>query len=201
LQRSAPWLDQGLNLLAGDEFAWNTEHFRGLAPALLPLTGARPRLREAQCHGRTKMGQQKSSLLAGGGGMTRILVVDDDPDYIEVTSTILKAHGYQVLRAANGKRGLEVMRNEKPDLVLLDVMMSYVLDGLDVAEQMSQDEDLKHIPVLMISTLPSTRFAEMFPTDRYAALNGWLTKPIAPDELLKQVARLLDQTGRPEGSA
>jgi len=123
--------------------------------------------------------------------MARILVVDDDPDYVEVTSTVLKAHGHQVLRAASGKQGLEVLRKEKPDLVLLDVMMSYVLDGLDVTEQMSQDEDLKHIPVLMISSLPSTRYAEMFPTDRYVAIDGWLSKPVAPDELLQQVTRLL----------
>ncbi len=123
--------------------------------------------------------------------MARILIVDDDPDFVEVTSTVLKSHGHQILTAANGKQGLAVMRKEKPDLVLLDVMMSYVLDGLDVTDQMSRDPDLKLIPVLMISSLPSTRYAGMFPTDESVAIDGWLSKPVAPDELLSQVSRLL----------
>ncbi len=123
--------------------------------------------------------------------MAKILVVDDDPDFVEVTGTVLKAHGHQIITAPNGKQGLAAMRREKPDLVLLDVMMSYVLDGLDVTEQMSKDPDLKTIPVLMISSLPNTRYAEMFPTDTYVAIDGWLSKPVAPDELLSQVNRLL----------
>jgi CheY-like chemotaxis protein len=123
--------------------------------------------------------------------MAKILVVDDDPDFVEVTSAVLKSRGHQILTAANGKQGLAAMRKENPDLVVLDVMMSYVLDGLDVTEQMSQDPDLKMIPVLMISSLPSTRYAGMFPTDRSVAIDGWLSKPVAPEELLQQVDRLL----------
>jgi CheY-like chemotaxis protein len=123
--------------------------------------------------------------------MAKILVVDDDPDFVDVTSSVLKAHGHQIVTASSGQQALFVMRKEKPELVLLDVMMSYVLDGLDVTEQMSQDADLKTIPVLMISSLPSTRYAGMFPTDEFVAIDGWLSKPVAPDELLKQVDRLL----------
>ena len=75
--------------------------------------------------------------------MAKILIVDDDPDFVDITSSVLKAKGHHIITAANGQQGLAVMRKEKPELVLLDVMMSYVLDGLDVTEQMSQDPDLK----------------------------------------------------------
>lgn len=123
--------------------------------------------------------------------MAHVLVVDDDPDFVEVTSTILKAKGHDVAVATNGKQALATMEKDKPDLVVLDVMMSYVLDGLDVTEAMSEDPDLKLIPILMVSSLPSTRYAEMFPTDRYVAIDAWLSKPVSPVELMEQVDRLI----------
>lgn len=123
--------------------------------------------------------------------MAKILVVDDDPDFVEVTSTILKSEGHEVAVANSGKQALASMETAKPDLVVLDVMMSYVLDGLDVTEAMSQDQDLKLIPILMVSSLPSTRYAEMFPTDRYVPIDDWLSKPVAPAELVGHVDKLL----------
>jgi CheY-like chemotaxis protein len=63
--------------------------------------------------------------------MAKILVVDDDPDFVLVCRMILEAEGYQVLEAANGSQALESMRQEKPDLVFLDVMMSTTLEEGD----------------------------------------------------------------------
>ena len=125
--------------------------------------------------------------------MPAILVVDDDPDFVEVVRTILKKNDYEISTAANGKQALEQMRKQKPDLVLLDVMMSYVLDGLDVTEAMSQDPDLKHIPIIMISSLPSTRYADMFPTDRYVAIDDWISKPVKAEDLLSRVEKALSR--------
>ena len=124
--------------------------------------------------------------------MAKILVVDDDPDFVEVTRTILESKNYQVSTAANGKQALAMLKKEKPDLVVLDVMMSYVLDGLDVTEAMSQDPEMKDVPIIMVSSLPSTRYADMFPTDRYVPIDDWLSKPVKPEELLKRVARLVE---------
>jgi len=123
--------------------------------------------------------------------MANVLVVDDDPDFVEIVRTILTAKDHQVSTAANGKQALAAMHKQKPDLVLLDVMMSYVLDGLDVTETMSSDPDLKQIPIIMISSLPSTRYADMFPTDRYVAIDDWISKPVKPADLLQRVDRLL----------
>lgn len=124
--------------------------------------------------------------------MTTILVVDDDPDFVEIVRTILK-EDYSVTTAASGKQALSQMRKEKPDLVLLDVMMSYVLDGLDVTEEMSQDQDLKNIPIIMISSLTSTRYADRFPTDKYVAIDDWISKPIKAEDLLARISKALDR--------
>ena len=94
-----------------------------------------------------------------------ILVVDDDPDFVEVTRHTASAQGYEVARASNGKEALALMRRQPPDLVLLDIMMSYRLDGLDVAAAMRRDPALAGVPILMISLLPSLRFADIAASD------------------------------------
>ncbi|MBC7252071.1 MAG: response regulator [Anaerolineae bacterium] len=125
--------------------------------------------------------------------MAKIMVVDDDPDFVEIMRTILMAHGYQVVTAANGEQALAQMCEDKPDLVLLDVMMSYVLDGLDVSQDMANDPELKRIPIIMVSSLTSTQHAEMFPTDMYIPVDHWITKPVQAEELLTKIADLLKQ--------
>jgi CheY-like chemotaxis protein len=127
--------------------------------------------------------------------MPKILVVDDDPDFVDITCTILKsADEYEVLTAANGRQALSVMRRDKPDLVLLDVMMSYILDGLDVSQEMRKDPELKDVPIIMISSLTTARHTNRFPTDEYVPIDAWISKPIEPAVLLNTVARAL---GRP----
>jgi CheY-like chemotaxis protein len=122
-----------------------------------------------------------------------ILVVDDDPDFVEYTRIVLESQGYHVKTAATADSALRMMHEDKPDLVLLDVMMSYVLDGLNVTRQMRDDPDLKMIPVIMISAIVSREEAGVFPTDEYLSVDAFMTKPVDPADLLKQVARLLGE--------
>lgn len=119
--------------------------------------------------------------------MKRILVVDDDRDFIKIARIILESNNYEVLTASNGDRGLEVMRREKPDLVLLDIMMSYILDGLDVRREMAKDESLRNIPVIMATSLTGTHARSTLPSDEYVPDSDWLHKPIDPDKLLQLV--------------
>jgi CheY-like chemotaxis protein len=86
-----------------------------------------------------------------------------------------------------------MMRRDKPDVVLLDVMMSYVLDGLHVTRQMHDDPQLKDVPVIMISAIFSRDEAGLFPTDEYLPVDAFMTKPVDPADLLKQVDRLIRQ--------
>jgi CheY-like chemotaxis protein len=122
--------------------------------------------------------------------MTEVLIVDDDPDFVEITSMILKQHGYTVSAAASGDEALEKMRAERPDVLLLDVMMSTVLDGVNVSFAMSEDPDLKSIPIVMISSIPDSPNADQFPTDEYVPISAWITKPVNPDKLVSTVQRL-----------
>jgi CheY-like chemotaxis protein len=124
--------------------------------------------------------------------MARILVVDDDPDFVAATTMALTANGYEVVTAANGDKALTAMREKKPDLVLLDIMMSTILDGLDVSEEMQEDPELKDIPVIMVSSISDTEHAAVFPTEGYVHMDAWITKPYQPDDLLKKIERFLD---------
>jgi CheY-like chemotaxis protein len=123
--------------------------------------------------------------------MAKILVVDDDPDFVEITRTILEAKGYKVSSAANGNQALKAMRKELPDLVLLDVMMSTLLDGLNLSHLMSEDSELRQVPIVMISSITDSPSAGMFPTDEYIPIDAWITKPVQPDDLLTKVAQFL----------
>jgi CheY-like chemotaxis protein len=123
--------------------------------------------------------------------MAKVLVVDDDPDFVEITRTVLLANGYEVSTASNGDLALRMMREDPPDLVLLDVMMSTVLDGVNVSHAMSEDPALKRIPVVMVSSITSSPHAGMFPTDEYLPIDAWLSKPVQPNELLAKVAQFV----------
>lgn len=123
--------------------------------------------------------------------MAKILVVDDDRDFIKITRMILQSQKYEVITAANGEEGLELMRREKPDLVILDVMMSYILEGLDTRRQMAADPNLKNIPVIMSTSLTGERVQKNLPSDEYVPDSAWLHKPIDPDKLLEQVKKAL----------
>ncbi len=125
--------------------------------------------------------------------MAKILIADDDPDFVEIVRTILSAEGYEFTSAINGEQALQVMKREKPDLVLLDIMMSYVLDGLDVCRKISEDPELKDTPVLIVTSLTAMPESGLFPTNEGTAIDGWVTKPVNPDDLKKRVAKLLAQ--------
>jgi CheY-like chemotaxis protein len=119
--------------------------------------------------------------------MAKILVVDDDPDFVKVTRRVLEKAGHKVTSAANGSKALQTMRQDRPDVVLLDIMMSYILDGLDVSREMAADPELKDIPVIMVTSLTGTRGSGVFPTDEYVPADEWLSKPVDPQTLLDRV--------------
>ena len=125
--------------------------------------------------------------------MAKILVVDDDPGFVSMFRTVLRSKQYDVLTAANGQQALNLMRKDKPDLVLLDIMMSYILDGLDVSREMARDPALKDIPVIMVTSLTSARSQMPLPSDEYIPVEDWVDKPIAPEQLLAKIETLLNR--------
>jgi len=125
------------------------------------------------------------------GVAPKILVVDDDPDFVDLTDMILKKEGYEVFSAANGHQALQAMKSERPDLVLLDVMMATPLEGVSVARKMSGDPTLKDVPIIMISSIDSSQHADLLPDDMHIPTDAWISKPVDPDDLLRTIRRFL----------
>ena len=122
----------------------------------------------------------------------KILLVDDDVDFIESTRTVLESKPYEVIVAYEGDEGLRKAREEKPDLILLDVIMP-VKDGFTAAEQLKQDPELGKIPTLMLTSYAARRSETTIPVSRGFSLevDDYLEKPIRPEELLSTVEKYL----------
>jgi len=123
--------------------------------------------------------------------MPKILVVDDDPDFVSATKIILEKNNHVVISAPSGDTGYRRAREDKPDLVILDVIMDTVLDGLSVSQRMHDDPDLRDVPIIMVTSIANTDYAELFPTDEFIHINAFLSKPISADELIRQVNKYL----------
>lgn len=123
--------------------------------------------------------------------MAKILIVDDDPDFVSATKIVLEKNDHQVISADGGDSGYKRVRDDQPDLVILDVIMDTVLDGLSVSQRMHDDPVVKNIPILMVTSIANTDYAELFPTDEYIHIDAFLSKPISSDELIRQVNKHL----------
>ena len=123
--------------------------------------------------------------------MEKILIIDDDPDFVQATQMVLEKQGYSVDSAGGGKAGLHKAKNEEPDLIILDVMMDSVLDGVAFSHKVHDDEMIKDIPIIMVTSIANTDYAELFPTDEYIPIDAFLSKPIDPDRLIKKVKTIL----------
>ncbi len=121
--------------------------------------------------------------------MARILIVDDDPDFGRVTGRILQNHDYCVLSASDSSEALEIMSKTKPDLVLLDLMLSYDTEGLELKERMEWTPALRDIPVVMVTSL-----AVVDGPDEYIGETRWLSKPLKSKVLLRVVAEEIVRT-------
>jgi len=120
-----------------------------------------------------------------------ILIIDDDPDFLDYITIILSANGYQVHTATNASDGLQTMRESPPDLVVLDMMISYVLDGWTVSREMRFDPHLRDIPVMMVSAIVTSQDDELFAGGEVGRVDAFMSKPLEPSELLSSVARLI----------
>jgi DNA-binding response OmpR family regulator len=122
--------------------------------------------------------------------VARVLVIDDEPDVLLLCRVILEHAGHEVLMAASGTEGMELARNERPDVIVLDLMMPQ-MDGYDVLQQLSVDDDTRSVPVLILTA--RTRAEDQLRGWRAGAA-GYLTKPFAPVSLTANVDRLEHMT-------
>ncbi len=117
----------------------------------------------------------------------KILIVDDEEDIVKALKIRFHTMGYSVVSAQDGLSGLEMIRNEKPDLVLLDIMLPK-LDGFKVCRMVKYDENLKNIPIVVL-TAKVTEVDKI--TGQDVGADEYLTKPFDPEELTEIVKKYL----------
>lgn len=124
----------------------------------------------------------------------KILLVDDDPDFVEATKVVLESRPYEVITALSGEEGLQKARAEKPDLVLLDIMMPGI-DGFQVCQQLKKDPQLSQIPVIMITSFSEKYMESSIGLSQGLSLEAedFVDKPVAPTELLIRVEKWLNK--------
>lgn len=122
----------------------------------------------------------------------KILLIDDDVDFVEATKIVLESKPYEVVVAHEGEEGLRKAVEEKPDLIILDVIMP-VKDGFTAAEQLKKDPQLSEIPVIMLTGFVERGGETSIPASRGLTLEAedYIDKPVSPEELLKRVEKLL----------
>ena len=128
---------------------------------------------------------------------TKILIVDDDVDFTEAMKVTLESEAYDVVVANNRVDGLEKAKAEKPDLFILDVMMSTWQDGFELARELKKDsQSVKNAPILMLTGVKGKTGIDFKSTagdPTWCPVDGFLDKPIEPDVLLAEVKKLLQK--------
>lgn len=126
----------------------------------------------------------------------KILVVDDDEDIRDSLQIILEGRQYTVVTAASKAEGTEKVKTEKPDLLILDVMMSAWQDGFEMARELKKDPQFKNTPILMLTGVKEKTGIDFKATagdPTWCPVDGFLDKPVEPDILLQQVEELLSK--------
>lgn len=124
----------------------------------------------------------------------KILVTDDDQDIRDSLQAILEAEDYAVVTAADKDEGMEKIKAEKPDLMILDVMMTTWQDGFEMARELKNDPEFKKIPILMLTGVKEKTgidFKSSAGDETWNPVDGFLEKPIQPDVLLSEIEKLL----------
>lgn len=127
----------------------------------------------------------------------RILIIEDHPINRELIDYLLRAHGFETLKAVDGLLGLDIARREKPDLILCDIQMPGI-DGVEFARRAKADAELKAIPLVAVTAL-----AMVGDRDRIMAegFDGYVSKPIEPAEFIGNIAALLPAPAQPAAAA
>jgi len=126
----------------------------------------------------------------------KILIADDDQDIRESVQAILESRQYDVVTAASRIEGMEKIESEKPDLAILDVMMSSWQDGFEMARELRKDPQYKEMPILMMTGVKKETGIDFKPTAGdpvWNPVDAFLDKPVEPDTLIAEVERLLSE--------
>ena len=124
----------------------------------------------------------------------KILIVDDDPDIVESMKIVLEDKGHEVAVAYSGEEGLKAVKKEKPDLIILDIMMETGDKGFEVARELRKDNSFKGIPILMLTAIEEKMgltFKKEAGDKAWLPVDDYVEKPLKPGELADKVEKLL----------
>jgi CheY-like chemotaxis protein len=124
----------------------------------------------------------------------KILIADDDPDIRDSLQVILESQEYTVVTAVDKTDGMEKVKAEKPDLAILDIMMSTWEDGFQMSREMKSDAELKGIPIIMLTGIKKEVGIDFKATagdPDWCPVDAYMEKPVEPEVLLREVAKLL----------
>ena len=124
-----------------------------------------------------------------------ILVIDDDVQLVDTVETLLESVGYKVSYAYQAERGMDLAREQQPDLILLDIMFAGPPgpDGVEISRRLRQDQELKDIPVIILSGVKKALDmpVKLAPDETFMPVRAFVEKPFKPDELLAAIEEVL----------
>lgn len=123
----------------------------------------------------------------------KILLVDDDVDFVEINKEALEEKGYEVVTAYNGEEGFQVAIKENPDLIILDVIMTTPTEGIQVSHKLREREETKNIPIIMLTAVREKMDIKykIGPESEYLPVTEFLEKPVRPNQLIEKVREML----------
>ena len=127
-----------------------------------------------------------------GESAKKLVYIEDEPEMIDLVQLILSRRGFEVYGANGGREGLDLVRRELPDLVLLDLMMPD-MDGWDVYQQMKSEDNTREIPVIVITA--KAQSIDKVLGLHIAKVDDYIAKPFSPQELLDSVEKVLAKRG------
>ena len=128
-----------------------------------------------------------------GNELLKIIIVDDNTDYLFTMKTFLSRNGFQVETAPDGQTGIELIRKERPNLIMLDVMMETTFSGFEVCRQVRNDPDLKNTPIIGITGMEDELGLKFDKYDdaEYFSPDVFFDKPVDKDALLQKIKDLI----------
>lgn len=122
----------------------------------------------------------------------KILIVDDDADFVSMNKSALELNGFDVRVAYSGKEGVDMVQADPPDLILLDMMMETWSEGTNVVEKLRSTKKTKGIPIILISAVNfRSRLGDVGEAEDILDVDGYLVKPFLPEKLMENINRVL----------
>ncbi len=119
----------------------------------------------------------------------KVLLVDDDADFVEVHRAVLERNGYEVTVAYNGDECKQKVKSDPPDVIVLDIMMATVGDGMFTVQDLRRDEASKYIPIVVVTAVNQTFPYNIGPDEAWLPVDTFVEKPVDPEQLVAVIEK------------